>query len=338
MTPPETPGASAVLRYGDVVQFGVRQPDTDEIAWGLLGVVFSGNDGTIQTFPVHQTPTGEAHLTDPQPVAPTSDIRRFGRLTLLQVRTAAAAIITDPDERMAIARTYARDSFYTSQTTPVESTLHDETTPYLPEMRAEIDATLQDMEEMNRRLVAAGRPDLVMTQRVDILPVNTPEDLINLTNFMFRLEHFGFAPENAEETFFLDFDVMKRWDNIQPPTDEQYGRLASVAGLETDIYMESGFGNGADGLGGFTAEQIEKLTMTTHIDRECFARMMTIFPAFTKRILQDCVGNHPQDRPDDVFIAAYQVMARLIDGHDAYVAHVNPDDSITGVDPSYLIH
>jgi hypothetical protein len=338
MSAPDLSGENPLLRYGDVVQFGVQDPATQEIAWGEPAVVFGGNQvGQMEAFPVITSTEGDAQLITPEPMTPTAEVRRFGRMSLWQVREALLATV-DPWDRQAAVTDYTSYKHYKDLSVTIESTLHDETTPYLTEERAEIAAVLENLDEVNRRLAEAGRPDLAMGERAEMQPVNTPEDLATKNNFAPNLLHLGIHREGEPQYTTDPLQANLPWENLRMPTDEEFQRLSSIAGLPQETYDEAIFGETdlGPGMAGFPANELMYLKMATHLDKKSFGRMITLFPDFTRRILADCMGRHPQDRPDDVLIAAYQVMAQLVDTGDSEVMRKKNGADVEAVDDWYL--
>lgn len=339
MSAPGVSGENPSLRYGDVVQFGTPTPCAEEIDWGQPVVLFGENrEGQLQAFPVAASPEGDARLTTPEPVTVTSDVRRFGRMSLWQVREALLPGVDPRDHLYTVGSYTSYRHYYENPPPPVEATLHEETTPFLPEERAEIAAVLEDLDEVNHRLNEAGRPDLLMTERAEMQPVNTPEDLATKNNFTPHLMNLGIHREGEMRYTEDHLQSGLPWENLRMPTDDEFNRLTSIAGLSRDeygdaIYSEPSLG---PGMAGFSGEQLLYLTMATHLDKKYFARMITLFPDFTKSILTECAGRHPQDRPDDVLIAAYQVMSQLVDKTDPYVMRKEHGSDVETVNDAYL--
>ncbi|HSX34407.1 MAG TPA: hypothetical protein VLF62_02070 [Candidatus Saccharimonadales bacterium] len=341
-----TPEGAAELRYGDVIQLTNQNPSTPGITEGTLAVAYGPGEtqSGLQAFLVTAGEDGTARIDPETPLnlPPAAHIRRFGRMTLWQMQGILGAG-TELWEHHAVVARYAN---YKSNKQPPftsEAIIHDETAPYLPEMRAEIDAVLEDIPEMNRRLADAGRPDLAMSERAEMQEVNTPEELRTKNNFTPNLMQTGLLNKDTPVTPD-PYQQYLEWFHHDPPNDEMFDRLLSIAGLSAEAYRDALFvtndeGHPTDtgpGMAGFSANDILGLVMTSHLNKKYFARMMVLFPTYTKRVLQDCVGRHPHDRPEDVLISAYQVMSKLVDLLDTDVMRDTEHDGVMRVDSWYL--
>jgi|GEM_PF-3138301 len=344
MNPPEN---SALLRYGDVIQLTDQVPSVPGITEGKLGVVFSAEVGdplmifpvtTAEDNPKHPDEAGSVRLGEPEATTVLNNVRIFGRMTLYQVRTALVGHVTDERVQRELTDFYANKETYRQEPWDVHPRTFNESTPYVPELRAEVDAVLEDIGEINRRLTEAGRPDLLMTEQAKMQPVNTPEDLVTKNNFIPKLMRMGPMASGDRLTTDPIGDVF--WHHYRPPNDDEYARLVSIAGQDPMYYESAMFKLNAEGFpiaigegaAGFSSYQIEDWQNGSHLSRRFFARMMVLFPTYTKRILEDCVGRHPHDRPDNVLINAYQVMSKLVDVDDPNVIRARTGE----VDDWYL--
>lgn len=293
--------------------------------------------GQIEVFPISTSPEGDILLSSPNAVTPTQHVRRLGRLTLHQVRQALFPNVADPWEAHGEVRKYTdKYDHYRAEPISVEATLHDETQPYITtEERAEIETLLEDTDEMNRRFTGAGRPDLVMRQRAQMEPVNSLEDLYEKNNFIPNLAGVGFQRE-GEERELVDMLGVQRYRNLRPPTDDEYARLTGITGLPLNVYSEDVLSREGRGLVGFSAKQLERIVMYSHVNRKYFGRMMILFPDLTKRILNDSVGKHPHDLREDALMTAYQVMSRLVDMGDSEVLYDAHGTGVLEPDRQYL--
>lgn len=172
---------------------------------------------------------------------------------------------------------------------------------------------ISDLGRVNELLAVSPRPDLVMTERVAMMPVDTIEDLGKVNNFIPSMRTFGMR---------LYEDVKDRWtDEIKPEfvgwreyTDEERAQ-AFLMGARGDYDAHHAFAeaNGVD------YDFAHDLLMQTHVNEPAFMRMWILMPELTEELMAACL-----DRPErksyakieeEIFVA-YSLMSRLVDKND----------------------
>lgn len=150
---------------------------------------------------------------------------------------------------------------------------------------------IDDLRNCNRLLTEAGRPDLVIKNRVDhsqFIQVNTPQEVDSKLN--------NFAPQ-------FNFEYYLR----TPISEEQLWKLR----VEPE-YMDELF-------------QHNKIAMAlTHVLKPSFHRMLVLFPDFAIKLVSTFGESRrgfmsQRINLDTEVLSAYQIMTRLVDKSDKYV-------------------
>lgn len=150
---------------------------------------------------------------------------------------------------------------------------------------------VSDLPVCNNRLVEVGRPDLVITTRAQMQPIETPRAAVLETN------NFG-----AYFNFYLENEDRSRSATL---TAEQVSMIRN--GISTkEVFGEE-----------WPAAQIDTFS---HLRNKSFHRMLALFPDFTSKFLVDAGKEelHPRDFEPEIFVA-YQFMSRLVDVDDKHV-------------------
>ncbi len=150
---------------------------------------------------------------------------------------------------------------------------------------------IEDLEYVNQRMVKAGRPDLIMTRAVPIMPLSNPQDSVTrATN--------NFAPH------------MRFITGLGEADSGDFFERQSLIGIKEAELM---------GLidGSFVFEERFDLN---HSRRPAFIRMLILEPEFTASLVVPYSDDPEDDRRYYLFapelFVAYQFMSRLVNEGD----------------------
>ena len=162
---------------------------------------------------------------------------------------------------------------------------------------AEAMPLVEDLDECNRRLTEAGRPDLVITKPTSLMEVDNPLEVLERCN--------NFTPNFQVST------GLKEWfeDHTKyslPP--QRHSDPIPVTKEELDSVM----------TGSPTFEDLSG----SHVQKPAYERMFILFPDFTRKLTlefsEQGYGKLFERYRAELF-AAYHVMSRLVDEGDEYV-------------------
>ncbi|HUD06501.1 MAG TPA: hypothetical protein VMR34_01310 [Candidatus Saccharimonadales bacterium] len=173
-----------------------------------------------------------------------------------------------------------------------------------------------DINVVNELLAASSRPDLVMSEPVEQMPLNSLRDINHVNNFIPSWTAFGVRVFRDEVTSY-DWEKEQKIEPVykgrRPFTDEERARvflLSARGGYEgtKDFAAQQGFDN----------DFVRDMILQTHIDGEAFLRMWILMPELTERLMSWCldeVDNRYRDIDEEIFVA-YSIMSRLVDRND----------------------
>lgn len=171
---------------------------------------------------------------------------------------------------------------------------------------------VSDVNKVNETILASTRPDLVMTEPVAMMPIDSPYNLGRINNFVPSLTSFGMRIYEEVES---PITGKKRLESVgrKPLTREVLDLYFFMGARGTDeehfAFAESN---------GISDELAADMRLQTHIGMESFMRMWILFPELTEFIITN-VANSPENkgRPfkEEVFVA-YSLMSRLVDRND----------------------
>ena len=153
---------------------------------------------------------------------------------------------------------------------------------------------VSDIHLCNKELVRASRPDLIMTGRAEMMPIETPEEVVSRKGNNFASGFIFYT--GVEEKSVPEHRGLTTIESITI-TREQMMRLSE---------------------GVFQADEI---ISSSHAFRSTFQRMLVLFPDFTidlVKAISSNHGNHDARYESELFVA-YQLMSRLVDVDDEYV-------------------
>lgn len=173
---------------------------------------------------------------------------------------------------------------------------------------------ISDLERVNEILAASPRPDLVMTERVEMMPVDNPNDLGRVNNFIPSMTAFGMPIFEDRKSIVTD-EVEPQFIGRREYTDEERARVFFM-GARGDYHEHFAFAE-ANGIDESFADD---LLMQTHVNEPAFMRMWILMPELTEELMVACLdreygkGSYADIR-EEIFVA-YQLMSRLVDRND----------------------
>lgn len=175
---------------------------------------------------------------------------------------------------------------------------------------------VEDIEQCNAALEAAGRPDLAIGDRAEMMDIDTPEDMAETSN-NFNL-HFSLY------TDIIISDSWKERDVFVIPTKDEVMTLADMPLAQSSEEQEA-----IDESGHFL---VLANASTPYTRKPAFIRMLVLFPEFTVDLIHKLSLARSKDRDlalEPELFVAYQLMSRLVDKKDRWVVkegQTEPDD------------
>jgi hypothetical protein len=170
-----------------------------------------------------------------------------------------------------------------------------------------------DLEQVNAILAASPRPDLIMTERVEISPLDTLNRIDRaVNNFVPSWSAFG-APVYGEERGWLSKEPTLQMVGRRPLNSEER-QLYFFMGARGDYDEHMAFAKEH----GIDPDLASDMIMQTHLNREAFMRMWILMPEFTERLMEMClkeIKNQPKKIDEEIFVA-FTLMTRLVDMND----------------------
>lgn len=178
---------------------------------------------------------------------------------------------------------------------------------------------VRDLGSVNLRLAEVGRPDLFMSERLEIPLPDSPEQLGPLNNFCPNLDTFGEQVYGLKEVYPGRSE--RRLLGYRPFGEETTAKLKVLTGAgDYAPYMETAKNVGLD------TDLASNLWTATSIGHEFFARFWLVLPELSSLILDHCLerrrpGHHNSSERNinEEHYAAYVLMAHLVDVNDRYV-------------------
>lgn len=175
---------------------------------------------------------------------------------------------------------------------------------------------ISDMERVNELLSTSPRPDLIISEKVDMMPVESPTQLGRVNNFIPSWQAFGVRVfEDREDTSTTEIKpkcIGRR--NFNDEERSQYFIMGARGGYEEHLAFAEE--NGLD------KHLANEMLLQTHINTEAFMRMWILLPELTEYLMSKCldeVGMRMQDKDiDEELFVAYSLMSRLVDKDDMY--------------------
>lgn len=184
---------------------------------------------------------------------------------------------------------------------------------------------ISDLDRVNEILAGSPRPDLVMTERVEMMPVTTPHHIGKaVNNFVPSWSAFGIPVfENVED--WLTRKPKRELVGRRPLTDEER-QLYFFMGGRGDYHEHLAFA----AEHGIDRDLADDTIMQTHLNHEAFMRMWILMPELTERLMNMClgeVGNRYKNIDEEIFVA-YSLMTGLVDRNDKGV--IKADGTVDG--------
>lgn len=204
----------------------------------------------------------------------------------------------------------------------LESTItkrHQELIGLLDGLRRGLDL-VNDLDEVNKILAGSSRPDLVMTERVPMMPLERVDEVNRLNNFNPSMRSFGVI-------VLGDIDSWSGLPEIIGYRDFTEEEKATAFFLGARGGYNEHFAFAAEN--GIDRDFASSLLMGAHINREAFMRMWILMPELTEEIMRSCLERqHGRDyeRVSEEIFVAYQLMSRLVDRNDRGV--IKEDGSV----------
>lgn len=164
---------------------------------------------------------------------------------------------------------------------------------------------LGNLEQVNAALEASGRPDLAISEPVEMMHVDSPEEIFGkCNNFAMNFLMYTDRIEPPQGSHSLA--------QLVPITKEQLEALKNFPKVdsyeEEEEVVESG-----DFVLPFQSH---------HFSKPAFLRMLILFPDFTKDLVTRMSA--PENRGEELafkpeLFVAWQLMSRLVDENDIYV-------------------
>lgn len=163
---------------------------------------------------------------------------------------------------------------------------------------------LGSVETINHALDRAGRPDLAISEQVDLLKADNLEDLKKTTSFRAGFSVVAHLVETGEVDEYTQI----------PETKSVLATTAEIMALRD--------------LPKLTDEELDKLRRTKefpaityvgfHTDKLAFLRLLNLYPQFIEKFYDD-MNDDKVSEFRAMFYVAYQLMSRLVDVNDPYV-------------------
>ncbi len=186
---------------------------------------------------------------------------------------------------------------YTGEQIAILNGLNDFLTENLP--------LVDNLEKCNAALAEAGRPDLVITDRADMMAANTPEEVTERTgNFVPNFTMYTQRIEPEEDSL--------EGATLIPITIEELQALSNLPILRSFDEIQA-----LEESGDFVVPY-----QSTHYFKPAFIRMLVLFPDFTTDLITRI--SNPENRNRKLrfeveLFVAYQLMSRLVDKNDIWV-------------------
>ncbi len=172
---------------------------------------------------------------------------------------------------------------------------------------------IENMDAINEVIAMSPRPELVMTQVVPQMPIESPYKLGYINNFTPNLTGFGIRVFKDEEDV-LSGKIEKKFVGREVPdraTLDEYFFLGARGGYKDYVIFAKE--NGIEEM------RAVEVLMMSHADREAFMRMWILFPDLTERIITTAVQKDPSEGrtpiAEEIYVA-YSIMSRLVDISD----------------------
>ncbi len=171
---------------------------------------------------------------------------------------------------------------------------------------------IADFDQVNELLTTSPRPDLVMTQRVLMMPVESPSNLGYVNNFVPKLRAFGvrlYEDRRSDWTGEIESQEIGR-RQLTDKERAQYFFMGARGGYDEHLAFAK-----QHGIDGSLAKE---MWPQTHISKEAFMRLWILMPELTETLMDlslDKPGSRYGNINEEVFVA-YSLMSRLVDRND----------------------
>lgn len=172
---------------------------------------------------------------------------------------------------------------------------------------------ISDLGRVNELLAASPRPDLVMTERVAMMPVDAIEDIGKANNFTPSMSAFGMPVFESRKKSSWSEEMELKFVGRRDYTDEEKAKVF-LMGARGDWDEHFAFAEEH----GIDYDFARDLTLQTHVKQPAFMRMWILLPELTEELMRACLDRDRfkgQNIDEEIFVA-YQLMSRLVDRND----------------------
>lgn len=190
---------------------------------------------------------------------------------------------------------------------------------------AEALPTVMNLETVNDRLTAVGRPDLIISDSAQMMEISHPSDVPKRCSNFSPNFYFYTGVRQASELGFRNEPV----EEPIPATVEEILAARNMPKFRTYEEQEE-----AQERGDFAV--FTDVFLPNHAITPAFIRMLILFPEFTSNLVAEMSlleNRHKYTKFEERLYIAYQLMSRLVDKSDYGVLSDTGD-----VDHWYLCH
>lgn len=174
---------------------------------------------------------------------------------------------------------------------------------------------ISDLDRVNELLAASPRPDLEMTERLAMMPVDTVQDIgRHVNNFVPSMCAFGMPVYENRKKYSWSDEMEYGFVGRRDYTEEERATVFLMGARgDYDAHFAFAEANGID------EKLAHDLLLQTHVNEAAFMRMWILMPEFTEELMAACLDrDHSKGYGDidaEIFVA-YQLMSRLVDKND----------------------
>ncbi len=184
---------------------------------------------------------------------------------------------------------------------------------YLSDALAQGINLVSNLEAVNDVLSVSPRPDLVLEEPVSMMPLENPNNLRRINNFVPNWTEFGVRIyEGEEETYFGSNRMQPKCVGRRPLTAEEKEVYFNM-GARGDYNEHLAFAEAA----GIDPEIAKDVITMTHVNVNAFMRMWVLLPELTETLMNLCLDEPgTRKRINEEIFVAYSLMSRLVDRTD----------------------
>jgi hypothetical protein len=186
---------------------------------------------------------------------------------------------------------------------------------------------VSDMSQVNEIIALSPRPDLAMSEPVEVLPISSPKELGKISGFKSFVQSSGMDVYDQRENNQTGA-IQTRFVGKRPYTTDERACVFLLG-------ARGGYDEREALLKEHTidARLASELLWGNHLsDKGAFMRMWILLPGLTNKLMNACLDEPDKSVKEELFVA-YTLMSRLVDAADRLV--VSSDGT---VDDQYLCH